>query len=507
LLAPPRLYRIWRQSRVVDGPSQGACGVFEGTFNYYLWALAINTIQLSGKTEKGPVSLTDDAHFAQILFLCRIMTVAFDVLAIFVVFLAVYEATQSFFPAWFSGFLYAIIPMQVIYAHFMRTHVLSNLLCALVLWLSLRCLKQEKRWILILAGFVSGLAAATRFPNGIIVVVPCLCVLFGQRDSLPSGQTRFRERAKRFVAGPVWWIGLGFLVGLFLGHPMLFFDLQSVINSMKGSVLPYVSLGEFKPSNLLNLSVVWKYGSFLIPIAMCPFLWPLPYCAILYLCFRRSLYRQSLPILIFSGLYLYFMAKGYLGPYFARATMLLFPGFCILVGLAGHDLWLSLRKHRVAAICFITAPLVLALPSIAFDLAYAKAMQQRDVRSAFREDLQKFIGDSAVTIGIQNYGGYYYTILPALEPLKSENVVVQLQDPGKKADFFLVGFQRPIDSTKRDATVRSIEKQGNFKYERSYRNCPRIFGWEIPLSGFPIDMTFPFPTILLFQSPNSKAGL
>src|SRR5438874_3676180 len=195
---------------------------------------------------------------------------------------------------------------------------------------------------------------------------------------------------------------------------------------------------------------------------MYPLLWLLPYFAILYLCFRRSLYHQSLPIMIFSGLYLYFMAKGYVGPYFARPTMLLFPGFCILLGPIFSDLWLFLKKHRAAAISLITAPLLLTLPSIAFDLAYVKAMQQRDARSALREDLKTLIGDSAVTIGVLKYGGYFHTVMPAVDPLKNEKVTVQLQDPGQKADFFLAGFPRPIDSTQRDANVRNVEKQGNF---------------------------------------------
>ena len=54
--------------------------------------------------------------------------------------------------------------------------------------------------------------------------------------------------------------------------------------------------------------------------------------------FSRRLHSLSIPILIFSLLYLYLMGKGYLRPYFARITMLLFPGFCVLVGIACDDL-------------------------------------------------------------------------------------------------------------------------------------------------------------------------
>src|SRR5207247_7839750 len=67
-----------------------------------------------------------------------------------------------------------------------------------------------------------------------------------------------------------------------------------------------------------------------------PILWLLPYCAVCYLCFRRRLYSKSLPILLVSLLYLYFMSKGYVVPIFARAMMLLFPGLCILIGQIGR---------------------------------------------------------------------------------------------------------------------------------------------------------------------------
>ena len=472
---------------------------FEGTFNYYLWALPQAALKLSSKTESPSPASTSGADHSDLLYIGRWMSVLFDLCTVVIVFLAIREATRNVYPSLLGAFVYAVLPMQVIYAHFMRTHLLSNLLCGLVIWLSLKFRRGPKWWMLFVVGFISGLAGATRFPNGIILVVPCLYFLFDRSDHLPSGKTRLRERAKHFLTGPIWLIGFGFAFGLFAGYPMLFLDLPSVINAVKGGVLPYASLKEFKGSNVLNFWVVWRYGSFLIPCAMYPFLWLLPYFAILYLCFRRSLYHQSLPILIFSGLYLYFMAKGYLGPYFARATILLFPGFSILVGLAFSDLWLLLGKHRAAVFFLITGPLLLALPSIGFDMAYVKAMQQMDARSALREDLEKLIGNSPATVGVSRFGGYFYTVMPAVDPLKSEKVAVQLQESDQKADFFLAGFEGPIDSGHLDAVVKRIEAEGNFRYEKSYSVRPKIFGRELRLARFPSDMTYPFPTILLFR--------
>lgn len=191
---------------------------FEGTFNYYLWSLPVAAIRLLGlpdQSEWKPIDEAhlDEAHFGWILFLSRLMTVAFDTVTILVVFLAVTEAVNAFYPALFGAFLYAVIPMQVIYAHFMRPHILSNLLCALVVWLSFKLIRTRKWWLFLSAGILSGLAAATRYPAGIIAVLPCLCIMFAPVGAPVTPARRFWERIRYLVSGPLWWIGLGFILG------------------------------------------------------------------------------------------------------------------------------------------------------------------------------------------------------------------------------------------------------------------------------------------------------
>jgi hypothetical protein len=145
-------------------------------------------------------------------------------------------------------------------------------------------------------------------------------------------------------------------------------------------------------------------------------------------------------------------------------------------------------------------PLLIALPSIVFDMAYVKAMQQRDARSTLQEDLEKLIGDATVTVGVLKSGGYFYTVMPAVEPLKSQRITVQVQDPAQKADIFLAGFPVPIDPAWLHPGIERIEAQGIFRYEKSYNTQPKIFGRDLYLKRFPSDMTYPFPTILLFRA-------
>jgi hypothetical protein len=473
---------------------------FEGTFNYYLWAVPQAVLKISGKKDVRPADSTNATDQSDLLYICRWMSVLFDLCTIVIVFLAIREASQNFYASLAGTLCYAVIPMQVIYAHFMRTHILSNLLCALVIWLSLKLRKSQPWQLLLLVGLISGLGAVTRYPAGIIVVIPCLYLLFDGGDNWSTWKTRAWKRAKDFISGALWLISLGFVIGLFLGHPMLFVNLSSVTKAMRDQILRYGTPHEFSGSQLVNLAVLWRYVTYVIPFATYPLLWLVPYCAIVYLVFRRRLYSLSASILIFSLLYLYFMGKAYLGPYFARVTMLLFPGFCVLLGIVWADLHLRLRNNRALAVVLTGAFILVLGLSVVFDMAYGRAMQQKDVREVLREDLQKLIGEAPATIGILHYGPYFYTVMPAAKPLNSDKVAVQLQDPGQDADFFLVGFPSQISSAQINATVKHVEAQGKFNYEKSYRVPVKIFGHEFNLSRFPQDMTYPFPTILLFRS-------
>jgi hypothetical protein len=119
------------QLDLLKGKFKAPAAYSDGTFSHYLWALPVAAVEFfniprlptslrhgeRGKPQPQTraerlARLTDAAHFPMILYLCRLMTVVFDVVAIFVVFLATREATRSFYPALLAAFFYSIIPMQ-----------------------------------------------------------------------------------------------------------------------------------------------------------------------------------------------------------------------------------------------------------------------------------------------------------------------------------------------------------------------------------------------------------
>ena len=456
--------RGMREIDLLRGQLRAPSAYWEGTFNYYLWAIPKAALEVFSKKPLLSIGSPNASDIAALLYICRWMTVLFDLAAVIIVFVAIREATQNFYASLFGALVYAVLPIEVIYAHYMRPHVLSNLLCSLVLWLSIKIRKNRESWLLFILGVISGLGAATRFPMGVIVSIPCLFIIFAPCEDSNFSVRQLCQSLKYLVAGPVWLIALGFGCGLFLGHPMLFLHTQSVLVTVQHDTLKWMPRNEFTLTRLLDLSMLWRYVSYLIPYGMYPLLWVICYCTTTYLLLRPKLYHVTLPILIFSLLYLYPMAKGYVGPYWARAAMPLFPGFCILTGVAVNDLQILLKGRRVVVSLIITALVLLTLPSIAFDAAYVGTMRQRDSRSILREDLQRLIGHNSATIGIfPSLGGYFYAAMPAAEPLKNEKVVVQLQDLDQQADFLLVGFGGPIDSNLLDYSVNKVEEQSRFK--------------------------------------------
>src|ERR1700730_2455368 len=232
---------------------------FEGTFNYYLWAVPQAVLQLAANKHADLSDSVNAQGHADLLYISRWMSVLVDLCTIVIVFVAIREATEEFYPSLVGALCYAAIPMQVIYAHFMRTHILSNLLCALVIWLSLKLRKSQRWQLLLLVGLISGLGAATRYPVGIIVLIPCLYLLLNGGDNSLNWKLRILQRAEDLVTSQVWLIGLGFGIGLFLGHPMLFLDPSGVTRAITGETLRYASLHEFSGSQLLKLSVLLRY--------------------------------------------------------------------------------------------------------------------------------------------------------------------------------------------------------------------------------------------------------
>ena len=475
---------------------------FEGTFNYYLWAMPEMIYELYGGARPVEGGNLPADQFKFILLSGRLMSVTFDLITLVLVFAVIRQLTGRSAGAFFGALLYGVFPMQVIYSHFMRTYALSNLLCVLVIWLSILALKHRHWLLFATTGVVAGLAAVTRYSTAVVLSIPCLFVLLEGSRNHESWLGRFRRSASYFLSGPLWLLLGGFALGVFAGEPMLVFDFRSAVDSVSFQIAHYAPEGAQNP---LDLAPIWRYLSVLIPYATYPLLWLPIYLSTIYVILRPSLWPTVIPLCLFASLYLYSMGKGYTDM-FARLAMLLLPVFCIFAGLAFGNIFSKLLKPRLLFVLVMTLILALILPTILFDWSYGHAMRGRDVREMLGDDLRGLITNrSSTTIAVSDRGYYFYSVMPAVLPLKSNNVAVQLESSlTAAADFFVMGFGWPISDDSRDAAIREVESGGGFRFIKAYSRTPTIFGKKWDLSNFPPDMTYPFPTILLFsKGPNT----
>jgi dolichyl-phosphate-mannose-protein mannosyltransferase len=481
---------------------------FEGTFNYYLWALPRTLRALCGGS---PGSVEENVPGNQVKFILlsgRLMSVAFDLVTLVLLFAVINEITGQALAALIGALFYGVFPMQVIYSHFMRTHLLSNLLCVLVIWLSMKALKHRRSWLFVITGAVAGLATATRYPACVVLSVPCFFILFQGSSDHGSWRRRFKESIAYLLSGPVWLLASGFVIGLFIGWPMLFLDFRSVVREISFAMSYY---GKFAPSgaqDLFNLGPIWKYLSVLIPYATYPVLWLPIYLSTLYVISRRPLWPVVVPLCLFAALYTYPMAKGYL-IYIARQVMLLLPVFCVFVGLAFAEMFPKLIKRPLLFSLVLVLTVLFIVPSVLFDWAYGRSMSRPDVRDLLRKDLAELINkrSSPITIDVMDHGPYFYTVMPAVFPLKSEHAAVRLERSlNTSADFFVVGRPTPLAENWHELVTRRVEGGGALALVEFYNQAPTVFGKTFNLSNFPPDMTYPFPRLLLFRKVTKPEG-
>ena len=84
---------------------------FEGTFNYYLWAVPQAFLKISGTKDADLGESINTKDLSILLYTCRWMSVLFDLSTIVVVFLAIKEATQHFYSSLLGALCYAVLPL------------------------------------------------------------------------------------------------------------------------------------------------------------------------------------------------------------------------------------------------------------------------------------------------------------------------------------------------------------------------------------------------------------
>ncbi len=479
----------------------------EGPLNYFIWVGAAATMRVLGIVEHMPNAIPDPAHpdYFRVVMAGRLIVVFFDVCAILLIYLSVMKMTASKAAALFGALLFALFPFEIVHSHYMRPHVLGNLLVCLTIHASLFIYGAAAGPLVFIAtGLVLALATVTRYNLLPVAIVPYAVFLY--RRLVLDGR---RLTPKYVLASLFHWrmalVGVAFVVGVLVADWPILFDFESVR-------VPFVyQLGTsaFGPptlANIANLAMPLRYVVSVIPDASF-LLWIVFYPAVVYVLCRPGLYRYVLPLCAFLFPYLYYVTKAY-GLIAARPVMPLFPVLAILSALAFDDLrrraWYTapVRQAVAAVLGFVL------LGTFLFDLACVRAMADREA-DPFVQVHAHFSGaDIPDTLDIGFHGIYwerYQTrnFSRILNAIPGKRVTVDadrldyLEHP---RDYVLVfQFDDTMDASTEAALAR-LTASRDYAVARVFRKRLALGPVAFDYDAMPTDFRYAFPVIHLLKS-------
>jgi hypothetical protein len=477
----------------------------EGTLSYYVILGAIGFVRLIGFIQAMPNTLTGyPPDFANALWTARCVTAFFDVLSVGLVYLVLKNLCRGRTGPMVGAFIFAILPFEIIYAHYMRSHTFANFFVLTAIFLSTFLYETEDLRLYPYIGIACGLATASKYPAGIVVAVPFLILLAKSvANGLPKSE--LPRRAWALLREKRTWVIFGFLfLTFFLVDPFLFLAYREAKPHIEFQA-SFTAKQEFTLLKLFDLSRLWDYIKYLIPYGTLPYLWSLLYAAIAYLFFRPKLYLRVLPLFIFSMLFFYPMAKGYVVPMFIRATLTLFPLFALFVGLAWDDLIPRLKLWETRGVAWLVLAAVCA-PTIAYDWAYVTAMRKKDPRVRIYDFLEpEATAAKPLQVGLYQSDYGYFTTRPVLELLLAEKrldfiSIEDLAQQATKIDYILLSAFESTDYPTAATRLAALEKEGHFKLAETFETPIEFFGHRFQFPRNPHDLVYPFPTLYLLKA-------
>jgi hypothetical protein len=482
-------------------------GAPEGALSFNIWTVTALFLKTLGITHRMPNELAGfgDKDYGTIMMYGRIVTACIDVLSIFLVFLILRVVVKGRPASLIGALLYSVIPFEIIYAHYMRGHVIANFFELLVIYFSvLVCEIRNKKYLYALIGMSLGLATAARFTTGIIVVVPIMMIFY--RD-IYTPQQKKASGCRNLPATAIAQIGyigaFGFL-GLFVGDPYLFLDYKSALLDIS-RLRPVVPVSEFRLMQLMDFSRLWVYLRQLIPYGTLPGLWIVFYASVVYLLFRKRYYQYTLPLIVLIPLYLYPMAKGYADPIFVRAVMFLFPVFAILSAIAIYDVFANMVKRDSLLRNAMLAVFVLVIGStILYDIAYVTSMRKEDPRIQMYKYFNGLKVGKNVKIGMPSIGWCScFLQTPTLNLLPRDKFSLvesdQFPEKGPLVDYLLLVAVVHDQQEKARNTIERLQESNRYMLERTFENHVSFLGVRFEYQNNPHDLQYPYPTLYLLR--------
>ncbi|MBI4725653.1 glycosyltransferase family 39 protein [candidate division TA06 bacterium] len=453
------------------------------TFHYYLigsvwWVAKTAKIVPSFKDiidETPSVTLEDVTN---IWLIARSISVALGVLTILLTYLLGLEIFKSETYAVAGAWLASVMPTLVVQSHYLTVDGPVGFWFLAALLLIIRAFRDNKFWLWMAAGLVSGLSVATKY-NALLGIIFVFTVFLVRQKSSRAGQiAKARIKVAIFAGG----LSAGFLLGC-----------------------PYsvLSFGEWKNgiNGLLyynDFATDWLYPW--LQTSRYSLGWPgwVLFLASLFSIFIKP---DKWRTVLGAGIIPYFIIYGYKASPYMRHMVLIIPLMILLIIYAlmkaGGYFWHRSFKLIVGGLIFLTSSYALAN-----SLAWVKVMSGQDTREEAAEYIKQNIPLGS-NIGL---AGRYWFYTPPLE--ESEYNLIRLEyQPAILGNFYPPLVIISEYESKQYAFCRVAPEIRNdffkmlkqhYRVNRVFKKVPQCCG--IKFEGYPLaDWNYFYPEITIYE--------
>lgn len=152
-----------------------------------------------------------------------------------------------------GAFLFAQSFLQYRFSAVLNTDVLSGFWTILVILASIAVIRGKGRWVLVLAGLGAGLAAATKYNAGLVLIVPIIATWL----VLPGSGQKFR-----WYEG-LYWAGIPAVGGFLMAQPYALLDLPEFLIRFSREFRLYTFTDTVGPGDPGIRQMLWHVGQYL----------------------------------------------------------------------------------------------------------------------------------------------------------------------------------------------------------------------------------------------------
>ena len=345
--------------------------------------------------------ITHPEQMARIYLLGRLLAALMSALTVVFIYL-----TAKLLFEWqtglFSAFTLASMPLWVRNSHFMLVNVPSAMWMSGAALLAVIAFKRVSQPLLLLSAFFAGLAASTKYPSGLIILLPLFVwwhISYTNRDKrITAGITQ--ESHRKVVSPGTWYLGFALvgvsIIGFIGGTPYLLISPDEFLQGLLFEGGTKLGLPSF--INLLSLLIV-SSGTVLCLLIMIGL-------SIAIAKWRMWPYQFVL-LWVMASMVQRLISSTDLARYFVPAL----PALAICAGIAINTIRQYITELKIAHSTLIgwAVGLLLLIPTVGYSIDILQVMQNGDIRTQAASWLTQHL-DTNQIIGI--YDKITYDLLP-----------------------------------------------------------------------------------------------